>query len=57
MISDWRSDDITFCANTVCTNVECFRHQANMKNPSIPHSVADFTNTDICPNLKARPKE
>ena len=54
MISDWWSDDITFCANIDCTDTECFRHQKNMRNPMLPHSVADFADTNMCPHVKTK---
>ena len=43
------SDDITFCASKTCKKKTCFRHPSNISEPRIPHSFADFTNTEDCP--------
>ena len=31
-------DDITFCPKKECKRVKCPRNQANIRDPSIPHS-------------------
>lgn len=39
----WFSDDITFCANKKCDDVECCRNPKNIKHIDIPHSFALYT--------------
>lgn len=39
----WFSDDITFCANKKCGDVNCQRNPKNIKHIDIPHSFALFT--------------
>lgn len=40
------SEDITFCGYNKCPMTNCFRNQANIKNPNALHSFAYF---DDCP--------
>lgn len=42
-------DDITFCAKTDCTYVQCFRRAANIRQKNIPHSFAMLEGTVVCP--------
>ena len=44
----YRSDDITFCADK-CDRKTCMRHKSNIMHKDIPHSFANFKNTDYCP--------
>lgn len=41
------SQDITFCMEDECKNVDCFRHKTRTK-PGI-HSYAFLRNTEYCP--------
>lgn len=36
------SEDITFCVYSKCPMTNCFRNQANIKNPNALHSFAYF---------------
>lgn len=42
------SQDITFCSDE-CQNTECNRHYSHILQPQLPHSVASFQNTEMCP--------
>lgn len=37
----WFSEDITFCVNVGCTNLDCKRNTKNIKL-NIPHSFSRF---------------
>lgn len=43
-------DDITFCLSE-CKQTDCFRHPSNIQDRTIPHSYADFTGTETCPEF------
>lgn len=44
------TDDITFCLNSPsCANKNCFRHESNIRERTIPHSFAQMKGTDYCP--------
>lgn len=43
-------DDITFCLSE-CKQTDCFRHPSNIQDRTIPHSYADFTETETCPEF------
>lgn len=40
-------EDITYCVNTDCKNIDCDRNPQNIKQ-SIPHSFADLEGTEYC---------
>lgn len=42
-------DDMTFCLSD-CQRTDCYRHPSNIQDRTIPHSYADFTETDTCPS-------
>ena len=41
-------DDITFCLSD-CQRTDCYRHPSNIQDRTIPHSYADFKETETCP--------
>lgn len=43
----WFGDDITFCANKNCDNLDCYRNSKNITYTGIPHSYALFTDCDL----------
>ena len=43
------SDDITFCMIGSCKHKDCFRHNSNIKDFTVPHSYAMFEGTEDCP--------
>lgn len=43
-------DDITFCLSE-CKQTDCFRHPSNIQDRTIPHSYADFRETETCPEF------
>lgn len=47
-IAAWIHDDITWCMDSSCPVVGCFRNQKNMADKSGLHSYADFRESDEC---------
>lgn len=49
------TEDITFCLDKTCEYMECIRNLKHIKL-RIPHSFADFKDTEYCP-LRKNEKE
>lgn len=47
-MSNYRTDDITFCSHSKCRRKYCERHPDNRINRDIPYSAADYSNTMFC---------
>lgn len=53
------TDDITFCMSSIhnrCDNIKCFRHMNNILHSDIPHSFAEFKDTEYCPSIVKKKK-
>ena len=46
------SQDITYCGYSKCPMINCFRNQANIKNPNALHSFAYFHDCDKYPPME-----
>lgn len=51
------SEDITFCGYSKCPMTNCFRNQANIKNPNALHSFAYFHDCDKYPPMEFSKEE
>lgn len=47
------SQDITFCSNK-CNRKTCERNSCHIRDLGIPHSFANFKETELCPYGKAK---
>ena len=53
-MSEYYSQDITFCSNRKCQNLKCERNACHIRWDLKPyHSFADFENTQYCPKKGA----
>ena len=52
-MSEYYSQDITFCSNRKCENKKCERNRCHINWAIKPyHSFADFENTEYCPKKR-----
>ena len=46
-------DDICYCADKECTNINCFRHESHVPKPEkgkkTIYTVSFLSNTELCP--------
>lgn len=46
-------DDISYCADKECTNIDCFRHMSHTPKPKkgekAIYTVSFLSNTELCP--------